>query len=125
MKFFSFFKPKKDPWKKIFQKMDEAAFPNGSKDIDAGANELLHILDNKIDYELARNIFKKSVGISMLAENFDKERLVGHLSGYCIKYFSSEQIDSFYKYLLALAAAMKFSRKSPSEVKRDGENYSW
>ena len=45
--------------------------------------------------------------------------------GYCIDRFSENQLDRFHKYLLAVKAANRFSRKSPSEIWRNGDAYFW
>ncbi len=125
MNFFNFFKTKKHPLDKIFKEMSRICIPNGRKDIDSGTKELLYILNDTIDQDKARNIFLKSIGISVTVENFDRERLVGHLKGYCLDCFNEKQVDQFYKYLSSLRYAMKIGKKSPSEVVREGEDYSW
>lgn len=107
------------------EKLSNSIFPKGERDIDAGTKELLYILNNSTDYETAKNIFLKSIVISRIAQNFDKGRLKSHLQGYCIQHFNENQIDLYYGYLMALKAAMDYSRRTPSEVKRDGDNYVW
>ena len=86
---------------------------------------MLYILNNKIDSSIAENIFVKSSAISRIAKDFDKERLKLHLSGYCIQYFNDSQIDKYYNYLKTLSIAMLIDNRTPSEVRRVGENYVW
>jgi hypothetical protein len=95
------------------------------KDIDAGTKELLEILNNKIDYKTARSIFLKSASLSRITEKFDNERLKSHLSGYCLEYFDDNQVEKFHGYLVALATAMMVHRRTPSEVRREGNLYIW
>ena len=125
MGFFDFLKSSKNPMDEIFEKMSNSIFPKGEKDIDAGTKELLHILNNKIDYNTAKSIFLKSVVISRISESFDKERLRTHLAGYCLNHFNDAQVANYYNYLVALSAAMMIHRRTPSEVKRNGDIYSW
>ena len=125
MGFFDFLKPPPNPLGEIFEKMSNSIFPKGEKDIDAGTKELLHILNNKIDYDTAKSIFLKSVVISRISESFDKERLRAHLAGYCLNHFNDAQVASYYNYLVALSTAMMIHRRTPSEVKRNGDIYSW
>ena len=99
MGFFDFFKSKKKPGNELLESLTNSLFPKGIKDIQAGTNELLYILNNKIDSSIAENIFVKSSAISRIAKDFDKERLKLHLSGYCIQYFNDSQIDKYYNYL--------------------------
>jgi hypothetical protein len=73
----------------------------------------------------ARNIFVKSVSISRVSSNFDKQRLVNHLKGYCLQHFNEKQLDKFFDYLTALTVAMKVHGSSPVEIKRDGDAYVW
>lgn len=115
MGLFKFFKPKKKEIIAIEQ-FQELLFPIGQIDIDAGTNELLRILNNKISRDEARSIFVKSYGLSKISEKFDIERLKAHLSGYCLHYFTDKQVNDFHGYLVSLILAMTFSGKSPSEV---------
>jgi len=125
MGFFDFFKSKKKPGNELLESLTNSLFPKGIKDIQAGTNELLYILNNKIDSSIAENIFVKSSAISRIAKDFDKERLKLHLSGYCIQYFNDSQIDKYYNYLKTLSIAMLIDNRTPSEVRRVGENYVW
>ena len=125
MGLFDFLKPKKNPMEEMMEKISNSIFPKGEKDIDAGTKELLHILNNKIDYDTAKSIFLKSAAISRISEKFDKERLKSHLAGYCIQHFSDEQVEKFHGYLTALSAAMMIHRRTPSEVRREGDKHVW
>ena len=75
MGLFDFFKPKKPKTNEVFEKISNQMFPKGEKDINAGADELMRILKNKINKDLAKNVFLKSMAISKIVENFDEERL--------------------------------------------------
>jgi hypothetical protein len=110
---------------KMMDQFSNSIFPKGPKDINAGTNELLFILDNRVDFENAKSIFLKSVSISRLSDKFDEERLRNHLQGYCIQHFNDKQIEQFYEYLNALKSAMLNQRRTPSEVKRQGNEYEW
>jgi hypothetical protein len=126
VKLFGFLKKeKKDPIIEYVKKMTDSIYPKGEKDINAGTSELLFILDNKIDRESARSILIKSVMISRLSPNFNKERLKSHLAGYCLQHFNDNELDKYYNYLVALTMAMLINRKPPSEVIRDGNSYVW
>jgi hypothetical protein len=125
MGLFDFLKPKKNPMEEMMEKLANSIFPKGEKDIDAGTKELLYILNNKIDFESAKGIFLKSSAISRISDNFDLKRLKAHLAGYCLEHFSEKEVEEFYRYLHALSLAMKTNRNSPSEVKREGDNYIW
>ena len=126
MSIFNLFKAKKsNPFEEIREKMMNSMFPKGPKDIDAGAKELLYILNNKIDIQTSRTIFMKSYTICTVAEKFDVERLKTHLKGYCIQHFEEKQIEQFYSYLVALNTAMTVNRRTPSEVRREGNSYLW
>ena len=125
MGLFDFFKKKKSPMEEMLEKMTNSFFPKGEKDIEAGTSELLFILENKINKETAKSIFLKSVSISRISQKFDKQRLKAHLAGYAIQHFNEQQIDKFYGYLVALSAAMMIHQRTPSEVRREGDNYVW
>lgn len=125
MGLFDFFKKKTSPLEEMIEKMHNSIFPKGPKDINAGTDELLCILENKVSREVAKSIFLKSTAISRISEKFDKERLRTHLAGYAIQYFTEKQLDMLYNYLIALKAAMMIHQRTPSEVKRDGETYFW
>ena len=125
MGLFDFLKPKKTELDDNLSQLLKAFFPKGETDISAGTNELLLILNNTIDKNEARNIFVKSVSMSRVASNFDKERLVNHLRGYCLQHFNEKQLDKFFDYLTALTVAMKVHGSSPVEIKRDGDAYVW
>jgi hypothetical protein len=126
MGLFDFFKPKQSDLSIKLQQMINDFFPKGEKDIQAGTDELLFILDNRISQSEARNILIKSVALSRISEQqFNKERLKTHLAGYCIQYFNDKQIEKFHGYLGALTVAMKIHGSTPSEVKRNGNGYFW
>lgn len=125
MGLFDFLKTKPSKVHELFIKMEANIFPKGEIDRNAVVNELLNILDNKISRSEALDIFLKSVFISYFSENFDIDQLRDHLMGYCLDRFSENQLDRFYKYLLAIKAANRFSRKSPSEIWREGDAYFW
>jgi hypothetical protein len=139
MGLFNFFKPKKNDLqsivdhlrdsnpeiKKNVKNMLNSYFPMGVADYNAGIDELLHILNNKISRKKAMLILVKSVIISRISQPFDKERLRLHLSGYCLNYFTENQLDMFLRYLTVLATVNILYNASPSEVKRDGETYYW
>lgn len=122
MGLFDFFKPKKTD---VFEKMYNQMFPKGEKDVNAGTDELLYILNSSVSRETARSIFTKATALSNVAEKFDEERLRVHLAGYCLQHFSEEQVKKFHGYLVALKAAMLINRKTPSEVRRNGDAYYW
>ena len=98
-------------------------FPKGDKDINAAANELLHILNNTISQDEAQEIVRLSTGISRISSDFTKERLRRHLAGYSLHHFTESQLEEFYHYLTALTQALSFDGKSPSEVSRKGNLY--
>lgn len=125
MGLFDFLKPKKPTENNAIDQMLKSFFPKGKTDINSATNELLFILDNKISGEEAKNTVLKSIAISRVSKNFDKQRLTTHLAGYCIHHFNESQIDKFYNYLIALSAGMLINNKSPSEIKRDGDVYFW
>ena len=125
MGLFNFKKNKKTELNDNLAKMLNAFFPKGETDINAGTDEVLLILNNKINREEARNILVKSVAISRISEKFEKERLISQLKGYCIHHFNDAQIDKFFNYLTALAIAMKIHGSTPVEIKRDGDSYVW
>jgi len=119
------FRKRKSNFLKGFEPVVNSMFPKGKKDIDAGTSELLLILNNEIDFETAQTIFVRSYAIKKLSEKFDKERLMEHLSGYCIQHFSDSQIERFHTYLVILDIAKNLNGVTPSEVKRDGDKYAW
>ena len=125
MGLFNFKKNKKTELNDNLAKMLNAFFPKGEPDINAGAEEVLLILNNKISRDEARNILVKSVAISRISEKFEKERLISHLNGYCIHHFNNAQIDKFFNYLTALSIAMKIHGSTPVDIKRDGDSYVW
>lgn len=125
MGLFDFLKPKKDSLNDNLSQMLNAFFPKGETDINAGTDELLLILNNKIDRKLARDIFVKSVSMSRISAKFDRERVVNHLRGYCLQHFNDEQIDRFLTYLNTLTMALAIHGSPPSQVKRQGEGYAW
>lgn len=125
MRFFDLFKSKKKPLSDFTESMLKSMFPKGMIDIQSGTNELLYILNNKIDYSTAESIFVRSAALSRISKDFDKERLRSHLSGYCIEHFENSQIDHYYDYLIALGVAMILNNRTPSEVRREGKIYVW
>lgn len=116
MGLFDFFRKKKNLQSEMMKKMADNLFPKGEQDINAGANELLRILENKISRDEAKNIFVKSYALCAISDRFDKNRLKTHLSGYCLQYFTEKQIVEFHGYLASLVFARVFSGKSPSQV---------
>jgi hypothetical protein len=125
MGFFNFSKQKKNNFSDAVQQMRNKMFPKGEKDIEAGTIELMEILNNSVSKNEANKIFTKSYTIAYLTEQFDKERLIYHLKGYCIQYFNDVQISRLYDYLLAIKMAMIINQKTPSEIRRIGEGYGW
>jgi hypothetical protein len=125
MKFLDFFKKREREKTDIFSELSNRIFPKGKKDINAGTQELLDILNHEIEEETARMIFLKSTALSRLAKNFDIERLRIHLSGYCIQYFDEQRLNRYFDYLNALTIAMVVNRRTPSEVRRVGNLYVW
>ncbi len=90
----------------LIAKMQKEIFPNGEADIKVGTNELLRILNNRVDANTARDIFCKSSSIcytttAMGGGQFSKERLKQHLAPYALNYFNDKALDEFYKYLLS------------------------
>lgn len=125
MGLFDFLKPKKDSLNDNLSQMLSTFFPKGETDINTGTDELLQILNNKIERKLARDIFVKSVSMSRISAKFDRERLVNHLRGYCLQHFNDEQIDKFLTYLNTLTMALAIHGSPPSQVKRKGDGYAW
>jgi hypothetical protein len=109
----------------MMAQMSASIFPKGEKDINAVTDEILLILHNKINRKEATNIALKSVFISRMSKEFDIERLKAHLAGYCLQYFNDDQVKKLHDYLTALSAAMMIHRRTPSEVRRDGDAYVW
>lgn len=111
------------------EKLSVKFFPNGEKDVNAGTDELLFILRDKVDRETAKDIFVKSFAASVLSPQFfyefNEQRLLSHLSGYCLQYFSPDQVRKLYSYLSVLNSAIRENNMSPAEVTRDGGLYSW
>ena len=126
MGLFDIFKSKKILQKDIIEKLKDYLFPKGKEDINAGTNEVLHILEYKISFDEAKNIFVKSYTLSSISTSlFDNERLKSHLSGYCLQHFNDKQIQRLHSYLVSLNCAREFNNKSPSEVNADGELIRW
>lgn len=125
MKIFKIFSRKKSILDKPQLQNENDYFPNGEADIFAGTNEILNILEDKITRPEARNIFLKSVNMSREPLKLDRERLISHLSGYCIHHFNSVQIDKYLSYLTALTVACNIFDCSPIDVERDGDGYIW
>lgn len=125
MGFFDFLKPKKNKLNEQSERIINDIFPKGRKDIDSVMNELLLILNNKIGKKEAETIATKSVIISRISQDFDKDRLKVHLAGYCIQHFSESQISKFFDYLTAIKIAKMIQNRTPSEIRRKGDGYVW
>ena len=121
MGLFDFLKPKKSELHDTLAQMNASIFPKGKKDMDAVTDELLRILNNKISRDEAHGIAIRSVIMSRIAENFDEDRLRAHLAGYCLNHFNDEQLTQFHGYLAFLTIASVMFRKTPSEVKCNGD----
>lgn len=102
MGLFNFFKPKKNRINEEFERINNDMFPKGRRDIDSTIKELLLILDYKLEEKEVETIAIKSIFISRISEDFDKERLRGHLSGYCLQYFNEAQLSKYFDYLIAI-----------------------
>lgn len=79
-------------------------FPNGEADIKSGTDELLRILNYRIDAKTARDIFIKSSSICYITsqkDGFSVERLKQHLAPYALHYFSDNALSKFYFYLIS------------------------
>jgi hypothetical protein len=125
MGIFDFLKPKKSSLQENLEKLQLSIFPKGDADIKAATNELLLILDNKIDKAEAKDIVVKSTSLAHISQNFDEARLKSHLSGYCIHHFNDEQFEKFYSYVRSLLLAKTIHGKSAIDVKRMGDGYAW
>lgn len=123
MGLFDNLKPRKSELDVTLQQMLNKFFPKGENDINAGTEELLHILNHKIEKKEARVIFIQSFSLLQISEKFDKERLSAHLAGYCLQHFNDKQVEQFHGYLAFLHLASNMFRKAPSEVTRKGEAY--
>ena len=124
MGLFDFLKPKKSELHDALAQMNASFFPKGKKDMDAVTDELLRILNNKISRDEAQGIALKSVAISRIAQKFDENRVRAHLAGYCLNHFDDKQLKQFQGYLAFLTVASVMFRKTPSEVKCNGDMYS-
>jgi hypothetical protein len=104
MGLFNFLKKKKGKeLDNLLNEMTKVIFPNGQQDIDDGTNELLHILQNKVDKNTAKTILMRCSSICYttgMRNEFNRERLKAHLAGYALQYFNENQLDRFYYYLL-------------------------
>ena len=125
MSLLKFFSRKKNVFNQNDLQLVPDYFPNGEADMIAGTNEVLLILEGKIGRAEARTIFIQSVNMSREPLKFDRERLVAHLSVYCIQHFNNAQIDKFQSYLTALTVANNIFDSSPISVERDGDGYIW
>ncbi|WP_299164219.1 hypothetical protein [uncultured Eudoraea sp.] len=128
MGLFDFLNPEKRRTQKtmrILKNLLESRFPKGDKDINAAANELLYILNNRISLDEAQEIVRLSTGISRISRDFTKERLRRHLAGYCLHHFTDSQVKEFHRYLNVLNDAMMIHGRSPSEIRRMGDLYVW
>ena len=101
----------------------DSRFPKGDKDINAAANELLYILNNRISQGEAQEIVRLSTGISRISRDFTKERLKQHLAGYCLHHFTDSQVEEFHRYLNVLTHAMMMHGRAPSDIRRKGDIY--
>ena len=127
MGFLDFLKPKqKNEMNDAFAQMNATWFPKGEKDINYAVNELIYILNNKIDKKEAETIILKAVAISNIASEFNKERLKQHLAGYCLHHFNDKQVETFYNYLQACKIGRIMNQRTPSEINRIGvDGYAW
>lgn len=125
MGLFDFLKPKKSELNDSMAHLHASIFPKGEKDMNAVTEELLLILNNKINKNEATDIALKAIAISRISQNFNRDRLKSHLAGYCLHHFNDRQIDKFYNYLAALSTAWTIHQRTPSEVKRVGDDYLW
>ncbi len=123
MGLFDFLKPKKSELNETLAHMSASFFPKGEKDINAVTDAVLHILNNKISREDAKNIALKSVAISRISKEFSKDRLRMHLSGYCLQHFNDKQVETFHGYLSLLTIGSMMFRKTPSEIVREGDTW--
>ena len=106
----------------LMKKMEKEFFPNGEKDIEEGTNELLRILNHRIDEKTARSILLKSSSIcytTSLNDEFSIIRLKEHLAPYALHYFDNQALNDFYAHLLSknrraylFNAAKEFSKIS-------------
>ncbi|MDG4945734.1 hypothetical protein NMK71_04850 [Weeksellaceae bacterium KMM 9713] len=101
----------------LLEKMHKEIFPNGEKDIEEGTQELLRILNHKVDKNTAKNIFIKSSSIcytTTMSSGFSKERLKQHLAPYALDYFNEYALNEFYDYIVSKnerASIIEISRK--------------
>lgn len=124
MGFFDLFKPKKQASQDL-KRMHREIFPKGEKDISAGTNEVLHILNNKVDRATAEEIFTRATIMSRISEKFHLDHLRMHLSGYALQHFNEEQVKSFHGYLVTINSAAMLSHKTPADITRNGNKYMW
>lgn len=125
MGLFNFLQFRKNPEEKRLEDKAKPMCPKGKKDIQAGTEELLYILDDKVDYKMAKTIFLKAITASRLSKKFKRDKLEEHLAEYCIQYFTPTQIDKFHRYLESLQVAMSIRGKSPADVEKKGHSYTW
>jgi hypothetical protein len=123
MDLFNFLKPKKSELNDTLSHLLNSFFPKGEKDINAATDELLHILNNSISRQEARDIAVKAVSLSNITEKFDEDKLKAHLKGYCLHHFNDKQVKQFHLYLTSLIIAKMMYRKTPSEVIRKEDKY--
>jgi len=123
MGLFDFLKPKKNELNDMMAQMSASFFPKGEKDMNAVTDAVLHILNNKISRDEAKNIALKSVAISRISKEFSKERLKAHLAGYCLQHFNDKQVETFHGYLSLLTIGSMMFRKTPSEIVREGDTW--
>lgn len=125
MGLFDFLKPKNNnsELKETLAHLSASFFPKGEKDINAVTDAVLYILENRIDRSEAKTIALKTVAISRITKEFDKNRLRMHLSGYCLHHFNDKQVETLHGYLSFLTIASTMFRKTPSELVRQGDSW--
>lgn len=92
-------------------------YPNGKVDYDAGVNELLSILDNKIDRQTASGIFSKARACAHTSSDFSADRLRLHLQPYALHFFNDYQLDRFFRFLMSCSILALTQHKGPSEIR--------
>ncbi|OJJ19029.1 hypothetical protein BKI52_19610 [marine bacterium AO1-C] len=101
----------------MMAQMSQALFPNGDQDIQAGAQEFVHLVKNAVDLEGATRVFMKSAFISRFFAGFSVAKLQDHLvSNLADKYFNECQLKNYYRYLYSLTFVDFLYQKSPSQL---------
>jgi hypothetical protein len=78
-------------------------FPNEDYDLEVGIEEVLRILNNKVDRQMATSILVGSTSIchsTSKYNEFSRERLEMHLALDHLKYFDDKALKEFYAFLL-------------------------